>query len=219
MSFPLTTGAMLATYTLAMLSTNQFQGVLTGMFVSTYTWPMVEYLSHQKSHTSQPNEACSEKSVVHQIVFQNMMTTAHGIVAVMLVTIASLGTAIGYIGTTLFINVCSNTVYILGDIDEFYCPSLSWAARNSTAWNWEHQKKQWSNFGISTPYYDLLAGTANKKMLARYNHGWRKWLLPFPWIVFAFTAPDPSATIDKTSEDERERRSAEARRRQTASTK
>lgn len=55
-----------------------------------------------------------------------------------------------------------------------------------TAWHARHHDAWGVNFGVSTPFWDIVQGTASAKTVADMDMGWLAWLLlPLPWVSMA----------------------------------
>jgi hypothetical protein len=221
MQYQVAATAMLGSFTMMMIGGGTASGGLLGMATAGVAWPLLEYCNHKVLHTDQSaRHAYHHKhSRVYpqiQVNLGPMVAAMHMSMVFMLWWMFSWMVAMGYSWTIALLYACYEGAHESGHLADTIDSPLTWAVRNSHAWHWRHHQRPKLNYGVSTPCYDLMFGTADWEMGKRYLEGWRGWLLPIPWVVFALTPPDPNAPYDKMTQAEQEKRSAEARWRRTA---
>lgn len=219
-TYEVATGTILMSFAFALTSSGLGVAGVDGMFMAVIAWPAVEHYNHLKLHKTHSlrhakHHARSTEYPEMRVLLSRPILTAHMGFCWVIWLLWSVTAAMGYCGTIGLLYACYEGAHEWGHIRPSSCPSLTWAVLNSKAWHWQHHRKPGKNFGICSPYYDKLVGTADEQMLKRYDYGWRKWAMPLPWAVFALTPPDPKAVYDPTTEKEKQQESAEARWRQS----
>lgn len=218
MQYVIAISAHLGSLALMIAGTSQAASGLFGMGVAGVAWPALEHLNHYILHVDKAprhtyHHQHSRDYPEIRVNLGPMVATMHLSAVALLWWWFSWVTAMGYSGTVALLYACYEAAHESGHFAGENMGWMSWAVQNSHAWHWQHHLRPTRNFGVSTPFYDWLAGTADTKMVGRYTEGWRACLLPLPWVVFALTPPDPKAPYDQATEEERQARSAEARRR------
>jgi len=213
MQYEIAMGVTLSSFGLALACCGGTGGALMGMGLATVAWPAIEYINHHALHTYKARRHMyhHQRSRDYPEIRVNLgplAITGHITVVLGLWWLFSGVTALSYSGMFALLYACYEGSHEAGHLVGEQLPMLSWAVQNSHAWHWHHHIKPTRNFGVSTPGWDIWQGTADHKMSKRYDHGWRKWLLPVPWLVFALTEPDPNAPYDKETEEDRQRREA-----------
>ncbi len=218
MQYVVAMAAQLGSFALLIAATTQAASGLIGMGAATLAWPAVEYANHYMLH----KERASRHSYHHQNsrdypeIRVNLGPAAATMHLGMVLTLWWFGSwvvAMGYSWTFALMYACYESAHETRHLADSNMSWMSWAVQNSAAWHWQHHLRPNRNYGVSTPFYDWMMETADTKMIGRYTEGWRRWLLPLPWVVFALTPPDPKAPYDQETEEDRQARSAEARRR------
>lgn len=210
MQYEIAMGITLGSFGMALARCGAAGSALLGIGIATFVWPAVEYVNHMALHTYKApqhmyHHHCSQDYPEIRVNFDPVFIHSH------LATVLALGwlfsevSALTYSGTFVLLYACYEGSHEAGHLVGEQIPMLSWAVQNSHAWHWHHHIKPTRNYGVSTPGWDVWSGTADRKMGERYIHGWRKWLLPLPWVVFALTEPDPNAPYDKETEKDRQR--------------
>jgi hypothetical protein len=217
MQYQVAAMTMFASFGLALAGESATAAGVVGMGFATYGWPILEYCNHRLLHTSK-----SARHAHHHVYSRDYpeiranlgpAVVSFHIGSTLVLWWFSSALALGYSGTIALLYACYEGAHEGGHFADVNMPSMTWAVRNSHAWHWQHHLRPTRNFGVSTPFYDLMEGTADLNMIQRYNYGWRKWVMPIPWLVFALTPPDPNAPYDGATEAARQARSAEARAR------
>lgn len=219
MQYQVAAGTVLASFALLMASSGETVGGLVGIGAAGLVWPAVEYTNHlllheHKSARHMHHHQHSRDYPEVRVNLGPLVATFHLGATLLLWWFGSWAMAMGYSGTSALLYSCYEGAHEGGHLAPITGAPLTWAVQNSHAWHWRHHQKPGVNFGVSTPFYDYVHGTADARMLARYTEGWRRWLLPLPWVVFALTRPDPNAAYDQETHEARQVRSADARRRQ-----
>lgn len=219
-SYEFATGTLITSFALAFASTGFTNSGADGMFIAALAWPAIEHYNHLKLHKTHSlrhasHHAHSTEYPHMRVLLSRPILTTHMGVCWIISFFWSFATAMGYCGMIAILYACYEGAHEWGHIRPSTCPSLTWAILNSKAWHWQHHRRPGKNFGICSPFYDKFAGTADLKMLARYDYGWRKWAMPLPWVVFALTEPDLKAVYDEETEKRKQQESAEARWRQS----
>jgi sterol desaturase/sphingolipid hydroxylase (fatty acid hydroxylase superfamily) len=213
MQYEIAMGVALSSFGMALAGCGAAWSALLGIGIATFAWPAVEYINHVSLHTYNAprhmyHHQRSRDYPEIRVNLSPIAITGHLAVMFGLGWLLSEVAAITYSGTFALLYACYEGWHETGHLVGEQLPMLSWAIQNSHAWHWHHHVKPNRNYGVSTPGWDICSGTADQKMSERYIEGWRKWLLPVPWVVFALTEPDPTAPYDKKTEEERRSRQA-----------
>ena len=216
MQYEIAMGVALGSFGMALAGCGAVGSALLGIGIATFAWPAVEYINHKSLHATNAMRHMyhHQRSRDYPEIRVNLgpiAITAHLAAVLGLGWLFSEVTALSYSGTFALLYACYEGSHEAGHLVNEQLPMLSWAVQNSHAWHWHHHIKPTRNYGMSTPGWDIWNGTADSKMAERYTQGWRKWLLPVPWVVFALTEPDPTAPYDQETEEDRQRRQASAR--------
>jgi len=213
MHYEIGMGVALGSFGMALAGCGAAGSALLGIGIATFAWPAVEYVNHVSLHTHKnPRHMYHhQRSRDYPEIRVNLgpvAITSHLAVAFALCCLFSEVAALTYSGTFALLYACYEGSHEAGHLVGEQLPMLSWAVQNSHAWHWHHHIKPTRNYGVSTPGWDIWSDTADQKMAARYTQGWRRWLLPVPWVVFALTEPDPNAPYDQETEEDRRQRQA-----------
>lgn len=219
MQYQVAAGTILGSFVLLMASSPDKSDGLIGVGVAGLVWPLLEYANHWIMHRDKSQRHAYHHRFTRDYpeILVNLgpeIATVHLSTICMLWWLGSWAMTMGYSGTIALLYVCYESTHETGHLAPITNAPLTWAVQNSQTWHWRHHQRPCMNFGISTPFWDKVLGTADTKMLERYTQGWRGWLLPLPWVVFALTRPDPNAAYDQETHEARQIRSADARRRQ-----
>jgi sterol desaturase/sphingolipid hydroxylase (fatty acid hydroxylase superfamily) len=185
-----------ATFTVATLATSFASlgqatgaaGVVAGIGTWALAWPSLEYAVHRGLHRDRGSRHMRHHKTPHDNSLFFVPTRWLASRALLYGSLMWFASSTAY---ALGLTAGFGTFYLAYEAGHAWthahgAPSQARPRDRITRWHWRHHEASGVNFGVSTPFWDIVERTASKHTTADLHFTPLAWLLmPLPWVSLA----------------------------------